>query len=85
VRYRADWFLMCAAAHTRIHFFCLSKRNEPKKKTPDDLPHADARGSLRFSAKTGAAELAIFDRSDSPRFSRFCPVMLGRVNGSGVH
>jgi len=76
---------MCAAAHTRIHFFCLSKRNESKKKTPDDLPLAVARGSLRFSAKTGAAELAISDRSDSPRFSRFCPVMLGGVNGTGAH
>jgi len=69
----------------RIHFFCLSKSNEPKKKTPDDLPLAVARGFLRFSAKTGAAELAICDRSDSPRFSRFCPVMLGGVNGTGVH
>jgi len=66
-------------------FFCLSKRKKAKKKTPDDLPLAEARGSLRFSAKTGAAELAICDRSDSPRFSRFCPVMLGGVNGTGVY
>ena len=75
---------MRSAERTRIHFFCLPKRNESKKRAPDDLPLADARGSLRFSAKTGAAELAICDRSDSPRLSRFCPVMLGGVNGTGV-
>jgi len=39
--------------------FCLPKRNEPKKKAPEDLPLAVARGSLRFSDKTGAAELAM--------------------------
>ena len=50
---------MCAAAHTRIHFFCLPKRNEPKKKAPDDLPLAGARDALRFSVKTGAAELTM--------------------------
>jgi len=40
---------MRSAERARIHFFCLSKRNEPKKKTPDDLPLAIASGSLRFS------------------------------------
>ncbi len=67
-------FLMCAAAHTRIHFFCLSKRNEPKKKTPDDLPLAVARAHLG-----GRKPSAMVRQS---RFSRFCPVMLGGVNGT---
>jgi hypothetical protein len=37
----------------------VSKRKKAKKRTPEDLPLAVARGSLRFSAKTGAAELAM--------------------------
>jgi hypothetical protein len=43
---------MRSAERTRIHFFCLSKRNESKKKTPDGLLLAVARGSLRFSARS---------------------------------
>ena len=50
---------------------------------PNNLPFASATGSLRSSAKTGAAELAISDRSDSPRFSRFCPAVLGCAEGGG--
>jgi len=50
---------MRCAQRTSPSFFCLSKRKKAKKKTPDDLPLAHARGSLRFSAKTGAAELTM--------------------------
>ncbi|MBT8429661.1 MAG: hypothetical protein KJN79_07075 [Gammaproteobacteria bacterium] len=45
-------FLMRWAQRASPSFFCLSKRKKAKKKTPDDLPLADARGSLRCSAKT---------------------------------
>ena len=38
-----------------------------------------ATGTLRAADKTGAAELAIADRSDSPRFSRFYPAVLGCI------
>jgi len=70
-------------AHPRS-FFLFVQKTRTKEKTPDDLPLADARGPLRFSVKTGAAELAIYDRSNSPRFSRFLPAMLGGVNGTVV-
>ena len=50
----------CAGVQrAHVHFFCLPKRNEPEKRAPDDLPLAVARGSLRFSAKAGAAELTM--------------------------
>ena len=75
---------MRSVERAHVHFFCLPKRNEPKKRHPTTCPSPLARGSLRFSAQTGAAELAISDRSDSPRFSRSGPAMLGGVNGIGV-
>ena len=76
---------MCAAAHTRVHFFCLPKRSEPKKKAPDDLPHAGASGALRFSVKTGAAELTMLRMVQTVLASPgFVLMMLGGVNGTGV-
>ena len=66
-------------------FFACPKKSNQKKRHPTTCPSPVARGSLRFSAQTGAAELAISDRSDSPRFSRSGPAMLGGVNGAGAH
>jgi|GEM_PF-4673527 len=72
------------AAHAFISFACPKETNQ-RKRPPKTCPSPVARGSLRFSAQTGAAELAISDRSDSPRFSRSGPAMLGCVNGAGAH
>ena len=77
-------FLMCAAAHTRVHFFCLSKRNEPKKKTPDDLPLADARGSLRFSPFPARVNSRSATAQTCTRLFPETAVMLGGVNGTEV-
>ena len=78
-------FLMCAAAHTRVHFFCLSKRNEPKKKTPDDLPLADARGSLRFSPFPARVNSRSTTAQTCTRFFPETAAMLGGVNGTGCN
>src|SRR5210317_649981 len=58
-------------------FSLLAQRKEGKRKGTPRLGLRCAPTSLRSSAKTGAAELAPFGRSDSPRFSRFCPAVLG--------
>jgi len=64
-------------------FSLLAQRKEGKRKGTPRLGLRCAPTSLRSSAKTGAAELAPFGRSDSPRFSRFCPAVLGCTKGRG--
>ena len=85
VRADADFVLMRAAARTRVHFFCLSKRNEPKKKTPDDLPLAGARGSLRVSPFPGRVNSQSKTAQTCTRLFPETAAMLGGVNGTGVH
>jgi len=67
----AQFFLKArGGAHPRS-FLLRAKKKRTKEKAPPRLGLRFAPTSLRSSAKTGAAELAISDRSDSPRFSRF--------------
>jgi hypothetical protein len=72
---------MCAVAHKPVlkalgsarqpFFSLLAQRKEGKRKAPPRLGLRFAPTPLCSSVKTGAAELAIFDRSDSPRADRF--------------
>ena len=64
-------------------FLCLPKEKKAKERAPPRLGLRYASTPLRVSVKTGAAELAPFGRSDSPRFSRFCPAVLGCTKGTG--
>ena len=75
---------MYAAAHTRVHFFCLPKRNEPKKKAPDDLPLAVARGPLRFSPFPARVNSRASPAQTCTRLFPETAAMLGGVNGPRV-
>jgi hypothetical protein len=55
---RFDFESARRSAPAFISFACPKETNQ-RKGPPEDLPLAVARGSLRFSAKTGAAELAM--------------------------
>ena len=76
---------MRSAERTRVHFFCLSKRNEPKKKTPDDLPLASARGSLRFSPLPARVNSWAAPTQTCTRLFPETAAMLGIVNGIWAH
>ena len=75
---------MRSAERARVHFFCLSKRKEPKKKPPDDLPLAVARGSLRFSPFPARVNSRASPAQTCTRFSPETAAMLGGVNGTGL-
>jgi hypothetical protein len=70
-RRRAGLFLIALGSARQPFFSLLAQRKEGKRNAPPRLGLRCAPTSLRSSVKTGAAELAICDRSDSPRFSRF--------------
>jgi hypothetical protein len=60
----------------RVHFFCVAKRNEPKKRPPDDLA---LRASLRFSAPEGVLRRDIL----VPRRTRRIPAAPLRADPTG--
>ena len=78
-------FLMRWVQRTHVHFFCLPKRNEPKKKAPDDLPLAVAMGALRFSPFPARVNSWALPTQTCTRLFPEKAVMLGGVNGIGVH
>ena len=70
--------------HPAALIICLSKRKKPKKKTPDDLPLANARGSLRFSPFPARVNSRSLIAQTCTRLFPETAVMLGSVNGTGV-
>ena len=77
---------MRSVERAHVHFFCLPKRNEPKKRAPDDLPLAAGEG---FPVLLGIKRALRNSRSPIAQavlaLIRFLPAVLGCINGIGVH
>ena len=74
---------MRSAERTRDTFLCLPKEKYPKEMAPDDLPLANARGSLRFSPFPARVNSRSLIAQTCTRLSPETAAMLGSVNGTG--